>query len=65
MKHGPIALINEEMPVVVLIPRDAVFQKTLSTRSPLGAPVHDSTSSSPTCLETRCLHKIDACHPSV
>jgi glucosamine--fructose-6-phosphate aminotransferase (isomerizing) len=30
MKHGPIALINEEMPVVVLIPHDAVFQKTLS-----------------------------------
>jgi glucosamine--fructose-6-phosphate aminotransferase (isomerizing) len=30
MKHGPIALINEEVPVVVLIPRDAVFQKTLS-----------------------------------
>jgi len=30
MKHGPIALINEEMPVVVLIPRDPVFAKTLS-----------------------------------
>ena len=30
MKHGPIALINEEMPVVVLIPHDMVFQKTLS-----------------------------------
>jgi glutamine---fructose-6-phosphate transaminase (isomerizing) len=30
MKHGPIALINEEMPVVVLIPQDEVFQKTLS-----------------------------------
>jgi glutamine---fructose-6-phosphate transaminase (isomerizing) len=30
MKHGPIALINEEMPVVILIPRDGVFQKTLS-----------------------------------
>jgi glutamine---fructose-6-phosphate transaminase (isomerizing) len=30
MKHGPIALINEEVPVVVIIPRDAVFQKTLS-----------------------------------
>jgi glucosamine--fructose-6-phosphate aminotransferase (isomerizing) len=30
MKHGPIALINEQMPVVVLIPRDAVFHKTLS-----------------------------------
>src|SRR5262249_26935178 len=30
MKHWPIALINEEMPVVVLIRHDAVFQKTLS-----------------------------------
>jgi glucosamine--fructose-6-phosphate aminotransferase (isomerizing) len=30
MKHGPIALINEEMPVVVIIPHDSVFQKTLS-----------------------------------
>jgi glucosamine--fructose-6-phosphate aminotransferase (isomerizing) len=30
MKHGPIALINEEMPVVVLIPSDGLFQKTLS-----------------------------------
>src|SRR5438132_160368 len=30
MKHGPIALINEQMPVVVLIPHDGVFQKTLS-----------------------------------
>ena len=30
MKHGPIALINENMPVVVLAPRDAVYAKTLS-----------------------------------
>ncbi len=30
MKHGPIALITEEMPVVVLIPNDAVYAKTLS-----------------------------------
>jgi glucosamine--fructose-6-phosphate aminotransferase (isomerizing) len=29
MKHGPIALINEEIPVVVLLPRDRYFQKTL------------------------------------
>ncbi|MFQ5539974.1 MAG: glutamine--fructose-6-phosphate transaminase (isomerizing) [Candidatus Binatia bacterium] len=29
MKHGPIALISEEMPVVVLLPRDRYFQKTL------------------------------------
>jgi glutamine---fructose-6-phosphate transaminase (isomerizing) len=30
MKHGPIALIDENMPVVVLIPNDNVFEKTLS-----------------------------------
>ena len=27
MKHGPIALIDEEMPVVALAPDDAVFEK--------------------------------------
>jgi glucosamine--fructose-6-phosphate aminotransferase (isomerizing) len=30
MKHGPIALIDENMPVVVLIPNDEVYGKTLS-----------------------------------
>jgi glucosamine--fructose-6-phosphate aminotransferase (isomerizing) len=30
MKHGPIALIDEKMPVVVLAPRDRYFQKTVS-----------------------------------
>ncbi|MFB3072249.1 MAG: SIS domain-containing protein, partial [bacterium] len=30
MKHGPIALIDESMPVVVLAPRDAVYEKMLS-----------------------------------
>lgn len=30
LKHGPIALIDEEMPVVVLAPRDALFEKTAS-----------------------------------
>ncbi len=30
MKHGPIALIDENMPVVVLIPHDNVFEKTMS-----------------------------------
>ena len=30
MKHGPIALIDDEMPVVVIIPNDNVFDKTLS-----------------------------------
>lgn len=30
MKHGPIALIDENMPVVVIAPRDRSFQKTIS-----------------------------------
>jgi glucosamine--fructose-6-phosphate aminotransferase (isomerizing) len=30
MKHGPIALIDENMPVVVVMPRDGQFEKTLS-----------------------------------
>jgi glucosamine--fructose-6-phosphate aminotransferase (isomerizing) len=29
MKHGPIALIDESLPVLVLLPRDRYFQKTL------------------------------------
>ena len=29
MKHGPIALIDESMPVVMLLPRDHYFRKTL------------------------------------
>src|SRR5450432_3945920 len=53
MKHGPIALIDEQMPVVALAPNDAVFEKmignmqevkarggsvvALTTRGPAGA----------------------------
>jgi glucosamine--fructose-6-phosphate aminotransferase (isomerizing) len=30
MKHGPIALIDEDVPVIVIAPMDALFEKTLS-----------------------------------
>ena len=30
LKHGPIALIDEDVPVIVLAPRDALFDKTVS-----------------------------------
>lgn len=30
MKHGPIALIDSDMPVVVIAPRDEMYQKVLS-----------------------------------
>ncbi|HEY8837981.1 MAG TPA: SIS domain-containing protein, partial [Dehalococcoidia bacterium] len=30
MKHGPIALIDREMPVIVLAPRDSMYDKMCS-----------------------------------
>jgi len=30
LKHGPIALIDENMPIIVMAPRDALFDKTVS-----------------------------------
>jgi glucosamine--fructose-6-phosphate aminotransferase (isomerizing) len=30
MKHGPIALIDDDMPVVALAPRDSVYAKVVS-----------------------------------
>jgi glucosamine--fructose-6-phosphate aminotransferase (isomerizing) len=30
LKHGPIALIDEDMPVIVIAPQDALFEKTAS-----------------------------------
>lgn len=30
LKHGPIALIDENLPVVVIAPHDALFEKTIS-----------------------------------
>src|SRR5262249_51914091 len=30
MKHGPIALIDEAVPVIVMAPHDALFEKTVS-----------------------------------
>jgi len=30
LKHGPIALVSEEMPTVAICPKDTIYQKTLS-----------------------------------
>ncbi|MEE9429134.1 MAG: glutamine--fructose-6-phosphate transaminase (isomerizing) [Paracoccaceae bacterium] len=30
LKHGPIALVDEDVPVIVMAPRDALFEKTIS-----------------------------------
>jgi glucosamine--fructose-6-phosphate aminotransferase (isomerizing) len=30
LKHGPIALIDKDMPIMALVPQDAVYQKSIS-----------------------------------
>jgi glucosamine--fructose-6-phosphate aminotransferase (isomerizing) len=37
LKHGPIALIDEKMPVIVLAPFDDVFEKTVSNMQEVAA----------------------------
>ena len=37
LKHGPIALIDENMPVVVIAPFDRVFEKTVSNMQEVAA----------------------------
>ena len=37
LKHGPIALIDETMPVVVIAPHDRVFDKTVSNMQEVAA----------------------------
>ena len=43
MKHGPIALIDENVPVVVLAPNDDLFPKT-SARSRKSLPAKAGSS---------------------
>lgn len=37
MKHGPIALIDENMPVVIIAPRDELYEKVLSNMEEIRA----------------------------
>ena len=67
MKHGPIALITEEMPVVFLAPKDRTLEKVLSnmaevkTRNGLVIALSDETNSS---LLTKADHLISIPHTS-
>jgi glucosamine--fructose-6-phosphate aminotransferase (isomerizing) len=37
LKHGPIALIDEDVPVIVVAPRDELFEKTVSNMQEVAA----------------------------
>jgi glucosamine--fructose-6-phosphate aminotransferase (isomerizing) len=63
MKHGPIALIDEELPVVVLAPRDGLFDKVVSNIEEVkargGRVVMITTASGITCRSDYSLHLAD------
>ena len=58
LKHGPIALIDETMPVVVIAPHDHIFDKTVSNMQEVAARggriilITDETGSSRASVET-------------
>jgi glutamine---fructose-6-phosphate transaminase (isomerizing) len=37
LKHGPIALVDQDMPVIVIAPNDSVLEKTISNMQEVAA----------------------------
>jgi glucosamine--fructose-6-phosphate aminotransferase (isomerizing) len=62
LKHGPIALIDENMPVIVIAPRDDLYDKTVSNMQEVAARggqivlVSDADPASTGCGIATCLH---------
>lgn len=70
LKHGPIALIDEETPTVALAPLDDVFEKTASNLqevSARGGPVIMIAPEAAPAPHGASIHRIDApnCHPLI
>jgi glucosamine--fructose-6-phosphate aminotransferase (isomerizing) len=71
LKHGPIALIDETMPVIVIAPHDAVFEKTVSNMQEVAARggkiilITDDEGAEATGLETFATIVMPSAHPVV
>ncbi len=71
LKHGPIALIDEKMPVVVIAPHDAVFEKTMSNMQEVAARggriilLTDTSGAQKASLETEATLVLPDMHPLV
>ena len=71
LKHGPIALIDENMPVIVIAPHDAVFEKTVSNMQEVAARggriilITDETGAAEAGLETQATIVMPSVHPIV
>ncbi|MEG6509478.1 glutamine--fructose-6-phosphate transaminase (isomerizing) [Methyloligella sp. 2.7D] len=70
LKHGPIALIDENMPVIVIAPKDDLFEKTVSNMQEIAARggqivlMSDADASEAGC-EIEALLPVPAVHPFV
>jgi glucosamine--fructose-6-phosphate aminotransferase (isomerizing) len=71
LKHGPIALIDEAMPVIVIAPHDAVFEKTVSNMQEVAARggriilITDEKGALDTGLDTMATIVMPSAHPIV
>ena len=71
LKHGPIALIDETMPVIVIAPHDAIFEKTVSNMQEVAARggriilITDEKGALETGLDTMATIVMPSAHPIV
>ncbi|KAB0266170.1 glutamine--fructose-6-phosphate transaminase (isomerizing) [Microvirga brassicacearum] len=71
LKHGPIALIDETMPVIVIAPHDALFEKTVSNMQEVAARggriilITDEKGALETDLDTMATIVMPSAHPIV
>lgn len=71
LKHGPIALIDETMPVIVIAPHDSIFEKTVSNMQEVAARggriilITDEQGALETGLETMATIVMPSAHPIV
>jgi glucosamine--fructose-6-phosphate aminotransferase (isomerizing) len=69
MKHGPIALLDETVPVVVVAPRDNLYEKTLSnvqeTRARKAPVIFVTTGSLPVDTEVEGLVRVPETEPEL
>ncbi|MDY3868305.1 MAG: glutamine--fructose-6-phosphate transaminase (isomerizing) [Pyramidobacter sp.] len=69
MKHGPIALLDEKLPVVVIAPSDELFEKTISnvqeTRARKAPVLFVTTEGVPVTAEVEGLLRVPATEPEL
>nr|USU31668.1 glutamine--fructose-6-phosphate transaminase (isomerizing) [Methylobacterium sp. OTU13CASTA1] len=71
LKHGPIALIDESVPVIVIAPHDAIFEKTVSNMQEVAARggriilIGDAKGAAAAGLETMATVTMPDCDPVV